>query len=215
MDYRDYIKSSFNLYKFDKEEAKKLASKEVSIFTGSIIFVIFTALIIAFYSLPEVIAPTGELVFEDFNVAPLLLIAAPFIALVSLFFTFVSILWSHLWIKIFGGDKSYKKTIEIFLISYVPFLLFYVVISVFDAILMTLANAVSQFFLVGLFITGLITLAATIYYLAVIAHTISITHNIELGMSILAGFVSIFVAIILAIILVIIPLIILGIGLYI
>ena len=214
MDYISYLKSSFKLYMFDKEEAKKLASKEVSIFIGSLIFVILTTLIIAFYTLPEVIVPTGDLVLEDFNIAPFLLIAAPFIALFSLMFTFISILWSHLWIKVFGGDKNYKKTIEIFLISYVPFLLIYTVISVFDAILMTLANAVSPFFLAGLFFTGLITFAVTVYYLAVIAYTISITHNMELSMSVLAGFVSVFIAVLFIGILLLVPLFILGTAFY-
>ncbi|MFT4244834.1 MAG: YIP1 family protein [Candidatus Woesearchaeota archaeon] len=214
MNYKDYIKSSFRLYLFDKEEAKKLASKEVSISIGSLIFFILTAFIIAFYMLPELIAPTGDLVFEDFNIAPFLLIAAPVIALFSLMFTFISILWSHLWIKIFGGDKNYKKTIEIFLISYVPFLLIYTVISIFDAILMTFANLISPFFLAGFFISGLITLAVTIYYLAVIAHTISITHNMELSMSVLAGFVSVFIVVLFIGILLLVPLFILRTAFY-
>ncbi|MCH8519607.1 MAG: hypothetical protein LAT82_02530 [Nanoarchaeota archaeon] len=214
MDYIDYIKSSFNLWKLDKKEAQKVSDNTYPILIGSILVAITMTIVLLFTFLPEIIVPSGDLIFEGINIAPFLLLLAPVFGVLSVVFMFLSFLWSYLWIKVFGGSRDLKKTIEVFLVIQVPFLLFNIIISVIDSIILILAGLFSEFIALFAFVTVMITFAFTVYYFVVVVNTISITHNMDVIKTVLAGAVSIVVAMAIIAMLLIIPLMILGVAFF-
>lgn len=209
MDISQYIKSSLGLWKLDKNEVKKVSDKNYSILLGSLLIAITTTFTLFFVLLPELIVPSGEFVFNDRDWTVTILLLLPIIGLFSTLIAIVGILWSHLWIKIFGGQRNILKTIEVFLVIQVPLLFFNILISAIDSVILILAGLYSEFIALLTLLTGLVTFAFTIYYIIVIVNTISVTHNMSTLNTILAGFISTIVFLILLVIIVLIPVVIL------
>lgn len=209
MDISKYIKTSLNLWKLDKSEAKKVQNQNYSILLGCLIVAITTTFIVFFTLLPELVTPTGDLVFGDRDWALPLLLLSPLIGVVSIVFALLSISWSYLWIKIFGGKANFLKTVEVFLLIQVPLLFVNVFISMIDSIILIFAGLYSEFIALFTLLTGFIILPFTVFYFIVVVNTISTTHSMETLNTVLAGITSIFVLIALFVVLILIPAVIL------
>ena len=209
MEISKYIKTSLNLWKLDKNEAKKVQNQNYSILLGCLIVAITTTFIVFFTLLPELVTPSGDFVFGDRDWTLTLLLLSPLIGVISIIFALLSISWSYLWIKIFGGKANFLKTIEVFLLIQVPLLFVNVFISIIDSIILILAGLYSEFIALFILLTGFIIFPFTAYYFVVVVYTISITHSMKTLNTVLAGITSIFVIIALFVVLIIIPIIIL------
>lgn len=195
MDVNEYIKSSFKLWKLDEEEALKLREEEYPIkygfFLVLIIYLVITLIsfLIEFSSINDIMG-----LFSPFALISLIIFLIFLIG-----FIFLSFLWSHMWIKIFGGDENLKKTVEVFLILFFPITLVSFILTTISSILeITIGEN-----LISLLISAIIYLLVGIYNLIIIVKTFSITHNLGILKSFFAGLTSmIIIYIIIAIVLV-------------
>lgn len=213
MDYIEYIKKSFNVWKLDEQEIRELNEKTYPISTGAMLAFISITITILFVFLPDILIPTENLLGEEIGVLPaFFLLLAPIFGIFGLGWVFLSFLWSYLWIKIFGGDKDFKKTSEILLVIYMPLLLLNTIISILDSFILILAGILSEMVSLITVFTSIAILILGIYYLVVVVNTISITHNMTQVKTIFAGICS-FIGIFIITLIILFTLILAGLGL--
>lgn len=188
MDIGSYINYALRLWKFDESAAQELRDSEASSFWMSLSVIAIYGGIIGFFLILEMIL--NHNLYKPMEMLGYLVgILIGLFILVPLFYTII-ILWSHMWINIFGGDRGFLKSLEIFTSVYLPAILFGILVfSYLYIVLMTIANLVTIIIAIILY---LIYMGLGIYSVFVIVKTFSITHNMGIGNAILAGVVFYF-----------------------
>lgn len=118
-------------------------------------------------------------------------------SIIMLIFSLFNFVVSHLFVKLFGGDKSLGFTISVFNFLYSGFYITLSFFSLISILFFSISSIVSL-------LMGIVFFIFNIYFLIVLISTFSITHNMSKLKVFLAGLTYMFVAIILPIIIMII-----------
>ena len=149
MDIGSYFNYALRLWKFDESAAQELRDSEASSFWMSFLLIaIFGAIIGSVSVVAEMFNPINDL--AGIGIA-LYLVGGIIgsIILVPLFYL-LGMLWSQMWINIFGGDRKFLKTFEVFACIYIPsfivgfIFVFFLLNSVFDIVVNFLGYSIDK-----------------------------------------------------------------------
>ena len=194
MEYLNLIKLSLNLWDYRKtdEVSKDLLKKDFTVTQGLILYLVLFSITMLILTIPLLVS--GELLDVIFVAGYVFGIVLGLLLGISLIF--LGALWSHLFIKLFKGDKHYLDTVKVFLVLMIPYLLFQVVYTVFTAFVEILVILGGELFYILNQILTLIILVVLVYYLVICAKTYAITHNMGIQNAVLAGVSSIAAALV-------------------
>ena len=187
MDLNSYLNYAYRLWTFDENVHTELRESQApSIGTNLIVFSILGLIIGIVFAISGFVGTSAlsgtELVFYSVGaiVGGIILVPVGY-----LLFS----LWSQIWINIFGGDKSFSKTYELFTYIYIPSFIVSIIIFVLQTILAVFIKSETGLILATLPL-NLVSFAVGIYGIAVVVKTFSITHNMQILNVVLAGIIS-------------------------
>lgn len=194
MDIIKYFQTALKLWIFDEKAIQEVKENEYPILIGALLIFVIGLVTSSLTILQEIITqpPVEEsmLAYLGFSLSYSSLVLVIPIALLSLTLYLVFFVWSHLWIKIFGGKLALKKTLEIFLLilcvnlfigilsSVLTFMIMIFIVNQFLSIILTL---ILGFIMFGIFVWGLV----------VVVNTISKVHDMDFGKTIGAGLLAV------------------------
>ena len=206
--YKEILKTSFSLWNLSKNEevANGIRDGTKMPSFGSVfsLYLVFFSIYAVLYEIFVYSLLRGYL--DELSYAGLYTILPDALAVIVsilmrivfgvLFYLFI-LLWSHMWIKVFGGDRDLKTTVSTFITIIFPSLLITYVLSFIWGIILAVTGAFNLIY--G--IVGIISFIVGAYYIIVVVKTFGVVQNLGASRAFGTGVVSTLTLVVLFIIL--------------